>query len=254
LGSMTKLQQNAPMVERKSQILIVDDDPQIQQLLEEYVSSAGFDIDVAKDGAAFRSAVKKHDFDLVILDLLLPDSDGISLARDLRRSSDTPIIILTTKSDEVERIIGLEIGADDYVSKPFSPRELLARIKSLLWRIETAKRQAQARSDLRVRLRFADWEFDMTSRRLLRGDGAEIRLTNAEYQLLATFVERPQRVLSRDQLLEFSRTDPDAVFDRAIDYLILRLRKKLEADSRRPELIKTEHGAGYIFTPDVVRL
>jgi len=129
-----------------------------------------------------------------------------------------------------------------------------ARIKALLWRIETTRRRLERQSDLRLRLRFADWEFDVTARRLIRTDGTEIRLTNAEHQLLTTFVERPKRVLSRNQLLEYSRTDPEAVFDRAIDYLILRLRKKLETDSRRPQLIKTEHGAGYIFTPDVVRL
>lgn len=238
----------------RKHILVVDDDPQIQDLLADYLGSAGFEIHRAGNGATFRSAIKQRDFDLVILDLLLPDSDGMSLARDLRRERDTPLIILTSKSDEVERILGLELGADDYVSKPFSLRELLARIKSLLWRIEVVQRCVRAQDELRVRLRFADWEFDMTSRRLVRSDGMEVRLTNAEYQLLAAFVERPNRVLSRDQLLEWTRTDPDAVFDRTIDYLILRLRKKLEADTRRPKLIKTEHGAGYMFTPDVARI
>lgn len=242
------------MQESAANILVVDDDPQIRELLDEYLSTAGFRVQTAASGTAGLDAIGEGNFDLVILDLILPDCDGVSLARDLRRGNDTPIIMLTSKSDEVERIIGLEIGADDYVSKPFSPRELLARIKALLWRIETTRRRLQMQSDLRLRLRFADWEFDVTARRLIRKDGTEIRLTNAEHQLLTTFVERPKRVLSRNQLLEYSRTDPDAVFDRAIDYLILRLRKKLEADSRRPQLIKTEHGAGYIFTQDVVRL
>jgi len=242
------------MLETAANILVVDDDPQIQELLDEYLEAAGFRVETVASGAACRNAIAEGDFDLVVLDLILPDCDGVSLARDLRRETDTPIIMLTSKSDEVERIIGLEIGADDYVSKPFNTRELLARIKALLWRIETTRRRLERQSDLRLRLRFADWEFDVTARRLIRTDGTEIRLTNAEHQLLTTFVERPKRVLSRNQLLEYSRTDPEAVFDRAIDYLILRLRKKLETDSRRPQLIKTEHGAGYIFTPDVVRL
>lgn len=234
-------------------ILVVDDDPQIQELLSDYLGNAGFGVETVGTGAAFRSMIEASEFHLIVLDLLLPDIDGITLARELRRNSDTPIIILTMKSDEVERIVGLEIGADDYVSKPFNPRELLARINSLFRRIEAADARARTPEDLHLRVRFADWELDMTSRHLKHKDGTESRLTNAEYQLLVTFVENPQKVLTRDQLLEHSRSDPGAVFDRAIDYLILRLRRKLEQDPRHPKLIKTEHGAGYIFTPRVVR-
>lgn len=234
-------------------ILVLDDDPQIRNLLTGYLGDAGFVVDTAANGAAFEAACRDRTWDLVIFDLLLPDSDGIDLIRDFQSVSDTPIIILTTRSDDVDRILGLEIGADDYISKPFVPRELLARIKSIFRRIDTSRRQAGAREGLNLRVAFADWTFDLTTRRLCHHDGREARLTNSEFRLLAAFVERPRHVLNRDQLLELSRGDPEAVFDRTIDYLVLRLRRKLEEDSRHPELIKTEYGAGYVFTPEVNR-
>jgi len=223
-------------------------------MLSEYLSEAGFAPMAVGDARGLRDVMAKNRFDLVILDLILPDADGISLVREIREGGNVPIVMLTSKSDEVERIIGLEIGADDYVAKPFSPRELLARIKSIFRRIEAATERAKLTDDYRVKVRFADWELDLTSRCLKRPDGTEVRLTNSEFQLLATFVERPQRVLTRNQLLEFSRTDPEAVFDRTIDYLILKLRRKIEDDPRAPKLIRTEHGAGYVFAPKVTRL
>ena len=234
-------------------ILVLDDDPQIRELLTGYLGDAGFDVQSVGTGAEFTSAVHSNAYDLIIFDLLLPDADGVTLMVKFRGSYDTPVVILTTKTDEVERIVGLEVGADDYVSKPFSPRELLARIKSIFRRIETSSRREHAERGTHLRVAFADWRFDLTSRRLVHREGTEKRLTNSEFQLLAAFVERPRHVLSRDQLLEFSRKDPDTVFDRSIDYLVLRLRRKLEDNPRRPELIKTEHGAGYVFTPEVVR-
>lgn len=234
-------------------ILVLDDDPQIRELLTGYLGDSGFEVDAAGTGAEFASAIRSETYDLIIFDLLLPDADGVDLIRDFRSKHDVPIVILTTKSEEVERIVGLEIGADDYVSKPFSPRELLARIRSIFRRIEVSSRRARAVRGMQRRVAFADWQFDLASRRLVHREGTEKHLTNSEFQLLAAFVERPRHVLSREQLLEFSRKDPDAVFDRSIDYLVLRLRRKLETDARRPELIKTEHGAGYVFTPEVVR-
>lgn len=235
-------------------ILVLDDDPQIRELLTEYLGEAGFDVQAVGTGAEFSNAIQRDDYDLIIFDLLLPDADGVTLIQEFRGSRDTPIVILTTKSDEVERIVGLEVGADDYVSKPFSPRELLARIKSIFRRIDTSSRRVRAERSAHPRVAFDDWRLDLASRRLVNREGIEQRLTNSEFQLLAAFVERPRHVLSREQLLASSRSDPDAVFDRSIDYLVLRLRRKLEANPRRPEIIKTEHGAGYVFTPDVVRL
>lgn len=234
-------------------ILVLDDDPQIRKLLTDYLGDAGFVVGTASSGAAFEAACRGKIWDLVIFDLLLPDCDGIDLIRDFKSVSDTPIVILTTRSDDVDRILGLEIGADDYVSKPFVPRELLARIRSIFRRIDTSRRLAQAKEALHLRVAFADWQLDLATRRLCRNDGREARLTNSEFQLLSAFVERPRHVLNREQLLEYSRRDPEAVFDRTIDYLVLRLRRKLEEDSRHPELIKTEYGAGYVFTPEVHR-
>lgn len=235
-------------------LLAVDDDAQIRDLLSDYLGQAGFRVTAVGDGESARKALAAGGVDLIILDVVLPDTDGVSLAREIRGSSDVPIIMLTTKSDEVERVVGLEVGADDYVPKPFSPRELLARIKSIFRRFDTAREKARQADDIRLSMRFSDWELDLTSRHLSRKGGESVQLTNAEFNLLAAFVERPQRVLSRDQLLELSRSDPEAVFDRSIDYLILRLRRKIEDDPRNPKLIKTEHGAGYVFTPKVERV
>lgn len=233
-------------------ILVLDDDSQIRTLLTDYLGEEGFYVLAVGSGAEFLNTIRRTAYDLIIFDLLLPDADGVTLIREFRAAHDTPIVILTTKSDEVERIIGLEVGADDYVSKPFSPRELLARIKSIFRRVEASSRRAQAEQGAHPRVGFADWKLDLASRRLVNREGTEKRLTNSEFRLLAAFVERPRHVLSREQLLEFSRNDPNAVFDRSIDYLVLRLRRKLEANPRRPEIIKTEHGAGYVFTPEVV--
>lgn len=235
-------------------LLAVDDDAQIRDLLSDYLGQAGFRVTAVGDGESARKALAAGGVDLIILDVVLPDTDGVSLAREIRGSSDVPIIMLTTKSDEVERVVGLEVGADDYVPKPFSPRELLARIKSIFRRFDVAREKARQADDIRLSMRFSDWELDLTSRHLSRKGGESVQLTNAEFNLLAAFVERPQRVLSRDQLLELSRRDPEAVFDRSIDYLILRLRRKIEDDPRNPKLIKTEHGAGYVFTPKVERV
>lgn len=242
------------MANNKKKLLVVDDDAQIRDLLTDYLGEAGYEVITVGDGASAKNVLNQTAIDLMILDLILPDTDGVSLAREIRTKDDIPIIMLTTKSEEVERIVGLEVGADDYVSKPFSPRELLARIRAIFRRLDLARQRAIQGDDVRLVVRFSDWELDLTSRGLSHRSGKLVRLTNAEFNLLATFVKRPQRVLSRDQLLNFSRTDPDSVFDRSIDYLILRLRRKIEDNPRSPKLIRTEHGAGYVFSPKVVRI
>lgn len=240
------------MERRAKHILAVDDDRPIRELLTDYLGEVGFKVTALADGSTVCQILDREAVDLIILDLVLPGIDGVTLARTIRSKSDVPIIMLTARNDEIERVVALEVGADDYVSKPFSPRELLARIKSVLRRIDAAAKTVTA-DDPSVTVSFADWELNLMSRRLSRRDGTEIKLTNSEFGLLSTFVKRPQRVLSRDQLLEYSRADPDTVFDRSIDYLILRLRRKIERDARKPQIIRTEHGSGYIFTVPVTR-
>lgn len=241
------------MTELGRHILAVDDDGQIRELLTDYLGDAGFRVSAVADGATALAVLQQPDVDLVLLDIVLPDIDGLTLARKILEEHTIPIIMLTNRSDEIERVVGLEIGADDYVAKPFSPRELLARIKSVLRRIEIAQEAAKSEERVNNTVAFADWVLDMTSRRLLHKNGTELELTNSEFRLLSAFVEHPNRVLSRDQLLEFSRTDPDAVFDRSIDYLVLRLRRKIESDPRRPKILKTEHGVGYFFASPITR-
>lgn len=234
-------------------ILAVDDDRSIRDLLTDYLVEAGFKVTALADGSTVFQILDEEAVDLIILDIVLPGIDGVTLARTIRSKSDVPIIMLTARNDEIERVVAIEVGADDYVSKPFSPRELLARIRAMLRRIDAAAKTVTTADDLSITVGFADWELNLMSRRLSRRDGTEIKLTSAEFGLLSTFVKRPQRVLSRDQLLEYSRADPDTVFDRSIDYLILKLRRKIERDARKPQIIRTEHGSGYIFTAPVMR-
>lgn len=233
-------------------ILVVDDDAQIRQLLDEYLTSSGFHVSTVDNGLAARAAFSKNSFDMVLLDIVLPDIDGTILAKEFLANSDTPIIMLTVKGEEIERVVGLELGADDYVTKPFSPRELVARIRAILRRAATSD-QVQRDTDCDPIYIFGGWELHPTSRRIVRRDGKERRLTATEFGLLTAFVHRPKHVLTREQLLTFSRADPEAVFDRSIDYLILRLRRKLEDVPRRPQIIKTEHGVGYVLAVDVTK-
>ena len=191
--------------------------------------------------------------DLILLDVRLPGEDGFTLARNLRAKSLVPIIMLTGQAQEIDRVLGLELGADDYVTKPFSPRELLARIRAVLRRYDNASNFAAAEvrreSDAKT-YRFAGWTLSTGARRLVSPTGVKVELTNGEYALLMAFLKSPKRVLSRDQLLESSRLHDD-IFDRSIDVQILRLRRKIEADPNNPSLIRTERGAGYLFDADV---
>lgn len=233
-----------------SHILIVDDHREIRDLVSRALAKEGFRVSAAADGRAMRKVLADSRIDLILLDLMLPGEDGLSLCRALRAESNIPIIMLTAKGDEVDRVIGLEMGADDYLAKPFGSRELIARIKAVLRRSREAV--AVARSDRRPkRYRFERWELDTGARELLRDDGVTVPLSTGEYDLLLAFVERPQRVLSRDQLLDLARGRAANALDRSIDTQVSRLRKKLERDASDAKIIKTVWGGGYMFTPEV---
>ena len=230
-------------------ILIVDDQREICDLVQEYLSGEGYRVSIAHDGAGMRRVIVQDPVDLVILDLMLPGEDGLTLARSLREESSVGIIILTGRGETVDRIIGLEMGADDYLPKPFHLRELLARVKSVLRRAST--RSADRQGPSRPRARFAGWNLDLSTRELLSPSGEEVRLTTGEFDLLAAFVNNANQVLSRDRLLDLARNREAGPFDRTIDVQVGRLRRKLEDDPQRPTMIKTVRGSGYIFTPSV---
>lgn len=239
-------------------LLVVDDDPVLRQLLTEYLGEHGLQVRAVGSGQAMRDSLATRQADLVVLDIRLPGEDGLSLARELRRTSRVPIVLLTGVNEEADRVMGLELGADDYVTKPFSPRELLARIRAVLRRTQsaavepaTAMPQVAGIENTLRSYRFAGWELNLRTRRLQSPDGRKLDLTNGEFSLLAAFCAAPGRVHSRDQLLSLSRLHAAEVYDRTIDVQILRLRRKLEADPARPVLIVTERGAGYLFSPEV---
>jgi len=228
-------------------ILVVDDQQEIRNVVQEYLTGEGFRVSTAQDGAGMRRILGQSPADLVILDLMLPGEDGLTLARSLRSQSAIGIIILTGRGETVDRIIGLEMGADDYLPKPFHLRELLARVKSVLRRVRSGEAPQPARS----RARFAGWSLDLSSRELTAPSGEVVRLTTGEFDLLAAFVSNANQVLSRDRLLDLARNREAGPFDRTIDVQVGRLRRKLEDDPQNPTLIKTVRGSGYIFTPAV---
>jgi DNA-binding response OmpR family regulator len=230
-------------------ILVVDDQQEICDVVQEYLTGEGYRVSIAHDGAGMRRVLGQSRVDLVILDLVLPGEDGLTLARELRGESGIGIIILTGRSETVDRIIGLEMGADDYLPKPFHLRELLARVKSVLRRVQS--RNGDTAQTMRSRARFAGWNLDLSSRELLSPSGEEVRLTTGEFDLLAAFVNNANQVLSRDRLLDLARNREAGPFDRTIDVQVGRLRRKLEDDPQNPSLIKTVRGSGYIFTPPV---
>jgi two-component system OmpR family response regulator len=230
-------------------ILVVDDQQEICDLVREYLTDEGFRVSTANDGAGLRGEMARSRIDLVILDLMLPGEDGLQLARELRGESDIGIIMLTGRSETVDRIIGLEMGADDYLPKPFHLRELLARVRSVMRR--AASRAEEKAGGQRSRVRFVDWMLDLSSRELLSPSGQDVRLTTGEFELLAAFVDHPNQVLSRDRLLDLSRHREAGPFDRTIDVQVGRLRRKLEDDPKNPAMIKTVRGGGYMFTPPV---
>jgi DNA-binding response OmpR family regulator len=226
-------------------ILVVDDDAQIRALLEEYLAASGLRVSAVASGKHMSQILTDEAIDLIVLDLRLAGEDGMAIVRTLRDQSAIPIVMLTGVRDEADRVMGLELGADDYLTKPFSPRELLARIRTVLRRTKSAAPGAVHR-DIRA-YRFAEFELNLRTRRLKPRDGRDITLTNGEFNLLAALLSAPERILTRDQLLEASRVYDNEVYDRAIDIQILRLRRKLEEDPAQPKFIVTERGVGYIF-------
>ena len=235
----------------KPHILIVDDDAEIRELLSRFLSKHEFRVTTAKDGRDMRQALTDWSFDLVVLDLMMPGEDGLTLCRQVRGDSAIPIIMLTAMGEDVDRIIGLEVGADDYMAKPFNPRELAARIKAVLRRSNSTATQETV-DGRPEKMMFAGFMLDPLTRTLQRGADS-ITLTAGEYDLLIAFVDHPRRVLNRDQLLDMARGRAAIPFDRSIDVQVGRLRKKIEPDAKNPTLIKTVRGGGYMFTAEVAR-
>lgn len=241
------------MTRTTQKILVVDDDARLRDLLRRYLGDNGFSVFVAENAQAMNRLWQRERYDLLILDLMMPGEDGLSVMRRLRGANDpTPIIMLTAKGEDVDRIVGLEMGADDYLPKPFGSRELIARIKAVLRR--SRDKTVQPNVDHRPkRYHFDRWQLHTGTRELLRDDGVTVPLSTGEYDLLIAMVERPQHVLSRDQLLDLARGRAANAIDRSIDTQVSRLRKKLELDPTDPKIIKTVWGGGYMFAPAVKR-
>jgi len=237
----------------KPHILIVDDDAEIRDLLSRFLSKHDYRVTTARDGREMKKALDDWQIDLIVLDLMMPGEDGLSLCRKVRAESNMPVIMLTAMGEDVDRIIGLEVGADDYMAKPFNPRELSARIKAVLRRFEQGGAPSESDDEKKGRFAFAGFELDPPTRSLHRDD-EEIDLTAGEYDLLIAFVEHPQRVLNRDQLLDMAKGRAAIPFDRSIDVQVGRLRKKIEPDYKEPTLIKTVRGGGYMLTAEVARV
>jgi len=229
-------------------LLVVDDDREIRDLLSQFLGKSGYRVTAAADGREMKKALADWKIDLIVLDLMMPGEDGLTLTRDIRAKSGLPIIMLTAMGEETDRIVGLEMGADDYLAKPFSPRELLARIKAVLRRAEPAGHGDLDEAEI---ISFVGWRLTPKNRTLLDRDDVNVELSGGEYGLLMAFLTHPGRVLSRDQLLDFARGRDAQPFDRAIDVQVSRLRRKIEPDPANPTLIKTVRGGGYIFTPKV---
>lgn len=234
----------------ETHVLIVDDDGQIRQLAAKFLRANGIRVSQARDGVEMREMLRSAAIDLVVLDIMLPGRNGLDLCRDLRATSAVPVIMLTAKGDETDRIVGLEVGADDYIAKPFNPRELLARIKAVLRR---SMAPGVARTGRAQRgFRFDGWTVDLLRRELTNRDGVLVDLSGGEFDLLLAFLEAPNRVLSRDHLLDAARNRVSGSFDRSIDVLVSRLRRKIEQGANDvPATIKTVRGAGYLFLPKV---
>ena len=234
----------------KPHVLIVDDDQQIRTMLARFLGEHGMRVTQASDGVTMFKTMETGRFDVIVLDVMMPGEDGFTLCRKLRAESAIPLILLTARNSETDRIVGLELGADDYVTKPFNPRELLARIRALLRR---AGGQPQAAPRLAsATYQFAGWTLDTSRRSLLSPQGVLTDLTTGEFDLLVAFVEHPQRVLNRDQLLDLARGRVSLAFDRSIDVQVSRLRRKIESDPNAPALIKTVRNGGYFFTAMVI--
>ncbi|ANQ85908.1 response regulator [Azoarcus olearius] len=244
------------MTNQPDHILIVDDDRDIRSLLADYLEKQGLRCTTAADGREMKAALERHRVDLIVLDLMLPGEDGLTLCRNLRAGgshANTPILMLTARGEDMDRIIGLEMGADDYLPKPFVPRELYARVRAILRRARAlppnldTQPQAQARE-----LRFAQWRLDTVNRHLIDAQGTVVPLSGAEYRMLGVFLAHPQRVLSRDQLMELTQGREADVFDRSIDLMVSRLRQRLGDNAREPAIIKTVRNEGYVLSAEVV--
>jgi DNA-binding response OmpR family regulator len=231
-------------------VLAVDDDPSVRELISAYLADYDIRVTTVSTESAMVTALAREPVDLVLLDLRLQGEDGMQIARTLRARSKVPIIILTGRHEEADRVMGLELGADDYLTKPFSPRELLARIRALLRRTKMHETLAESVASVRA-YRFAGWELNVRIRRLTSPTGTVVGLRNGEFNLLLAFLSAPERVLGREQLLDRSRLHNAEVYDRSIDVQVGRLRRKIEADAKAPKLLLTERGAGYIFRAPV---
>ena len=227
-------------------IVVVDDDDDVRATVCEYLVRNGFAVTEANGGEALRAVIAQRPIDLAVLDINMPGDDGLTLAREIRASGDAGIIMLTARSDDIDRIVGLEIGADDYVTKPFNPRELLARIRSVLRR---AKSRGNAPATMGREVQMGKCRLNLDSRKLYHADGSEQPITSMEFDLLATFAAHPGRVLSRDQLLDLAHNKEIEPFDRSIDIRVTRIRRKIEPDPSKPQWIRTVRGAGYIYQP-----
>ena len=234
-------------------ILVIDDDADLRDLLLEYLQDNGMRVSSGACGQDLFDLMDREAIDLVLLDLKLPGEDGMQLARALRERATVPIVLLTGRHEEADRVMGLELGADDYVTKPFSPRELLARLRAVLRRYQVQATLPE-RDSTRRAFRFAGWEFNLRTRRLTSARGESVGLSNGEFSLLNALCRSPERVLTRDQLLSLSRLHEAEVYDRSVDVQIRRLRVKIEADATSPALIKTERGAGYVLACPVETL
>jgi DNA-binding response OmpR family regulator len=230
-------------------ILVVEDEREVRDMLREYLSTHGYEVLQAENGAAMRTEIERHLPDVVLLDVRLPGEDGLALARYLRERYDLGIIMVTGSGEIIDRVVGLEVGADDYVTKPFDPRELLARIKSVMRRMQASAPAALAATIESQRVTVGRCRLDLASRQLFDGDGREVPITTMEYDLLKVFVDHPKKVLTRDQILTFTRNREWEPFDRSIDIRIARLRRKVESDPDKPQAIRTVRGAGYMFVP-----
>lgn len=236
----------------KVHILLVDDEASLREPLAEYLVKQGYRVQQAGDASTARSLLNAYDFDILLLDIMMPGEDGLSLCRHVTESTDIPVIFISARTEETERIVGLELGADDYITKPFSPRELVARIKVILRRTERggSRRSASPSGGYR----FSGWTLNCDKRSLIDAEGAGVSLSTGEYQMLLALVSRAGQVLNRDQLLDITQGREAHAFDRAVDNQISRLRRKIERDPRNPEIIKTVWGGGYLLAGEVKSL
>lgn len=243
------------MSNSQDHVLIVDDDREIRSLLAEYLTRQGLRCTTAANGREMKDALERHRVDLIVLDIMMPGEDGLTLCRNLRAGggphAGTPVLMLTARGEDMDRIVGLEMGADDYLAKPFVPRELLARIRAVLRRSRALPPNLEPAIAGPRELCFADWRLDSVARHLISPDGTVVPLSGAEFRLLAVFLAHPQRILSRDQLMELTQGREADVFDRSIDLLVSRLRQRLGDNAREPSVIKTVRNEGYVLAASV---